>query len=116
MSNAPKKLPGRDLSGSGPLRFSLWFSLDSRIKFDTVIALMTKPKHPLRVMFFQSDRGREPVREWLKELPPEERKIIGEDIKTVQWGWPLGMPLVRSLGDGLFEVRSSLKNRIARVL
>jgi phage-related protein len=67
-------------------------------------------------MFFQSDRGREPVREWLKELPPEERKIIGEDIKTVQWGWPLGMPLVRSLGDGLFEVRSSLKNRIARVL
>jgi phage-related protein len=67
-------------------------------------------------MFFQSDSGREPVREWLKELPPEERKIIGEDIKTVQWGWPIGMPLVRSLGDGLFEVRSSLKNRIARVL
>ncbi|MDY0227700.1 MAG: type II toxin-antitoxin system RelE/ParE family toxin [Desulfomicrobium apsheronum] len=71
---------------------------------------------PLQVKFFRQDSGREPVREWLKELPQEERKIIGEDIKTVQWGWPLGMPLVRPLGEGLFEVRSRLGNRIARVL
>ena len=49
-------------------------------------------------------------------MSPEERKIIGEDIKTVQWGWPLGMPLVRPLREGLFEVRSGLGNRIARVL
>ena len=45
-----------------------------------------------------------------------DRKTIGEDIKTVQLGWPLGMPLVRHLGGGLWEVRSRLDNRIARVL
>lgn len=76
---------------------------------------METPK-PLQVKFFRQDSGREPVREWLKDLPQEERKIIGEDIKTVQWGWPLGMPLVRPLGEGLFEVRSKLANRISRVL
>ncbi|MDF1537241.1 MAG: type II toxin-antitoxin system RelE/ParE family toxin, partial [bacterium] len=46
----------------------------------------------------------------------EDRKLIGADIKTVQWGWPLGMPLVRRLGDGLWEVRTNLKGRIARVI
>ena len=45
-----------------------------------------------------------------------DRKTIGEDIKTVQLGWPLGMPLVRHLGGGLWEVRTRLDNRIARVL
>lgn len=52
----------------------------------------------LDVRFFRTDAGREPVREWLKGLPAIERKTIGEDIKTVQFGWPLGMPLVRHLG------------------
>ena len=47
------------------------------------------------------ETGVEPVRVWLKELPVEERKLIGEDIKTVQYRWPLGMPLVRHLGSGL---------------
>lgn len=56
------------------------------------------------------------MREWLKKLPAEEKKIIGEDIKTVQFRWPLGMPLVRNLGDGLWEVRSQLPTRIARTL
>jgi phage-related protein len=60
---------------------------------------------------------REPVREWLKGLNPEERKVIGEDIKDVEFSWPIGMPLVRSLGRELWEVRSSLPGgRIARVL
>lgn len=63
-----------------------------------------------------TDAGSEPVREWLKSLPAIERKVIGEDIKTVQLGWPLGMPLVRSLGDGIWEVRIKLENRIVRVL
>ena len=70
----------------------------------------------LQVKFFRQESGREPVRDWLKSLPAEDRKLIGEDIKTVQWGWPLGMPLVRILGDGLWEVRTDLKGRIARVL
>jgi phage-related protein len=60
--------------------------------------------------------GNEPVREWLKSLSLEDRKIIGEDIKTVQFGWPLGMPVVRKLGPGLWEVRSRLSNGIARVI
>lgn len=70
----------------------------------------------LSVAFFQTEAGREPVREWLKSLPREERRIIGENIKTVQFGWPLGMPLVRKLDAGLWEVRSRLPDRIARVI
>ncbi len=56
------------------------------------------------------------MREWLKALPPEERKIIGDDLKTAQYGWPLGMPLIRKLETGLWEVRSRLQDRIARVI
>lgn len=70
----------------------------------------------LRVRFYRTAGGREPVREWLRALPAQERKAIGDDIRTVQFGWPLGMPLVRSLERGLWEVRSRLANRIARVL
>jgi phage-related protein len=71
----------------------------------------------LPARFYRSDSGREPVREWLKGLEPEDRKVIGEDIKDVEFSWPIGMPLVRSLGRELWEVRSSLpRGRIARVL
>jgi phage-related protein len=57
------------------------------------------------------------VREWLKGLSPQDRKRIGEDIKTAEFGWPIGMPLCRPLGAGLYEVRTMLtQNRIARVL
>lgn len=73
-------------------------------------------KPTLDVRFFVTDSGSEPVREWLKDLLAIERKVIGEDIKTVQLGWPLGMPLVRNLGDGIWEVRIKLENRIVRVL
>ncbi|MBI2792320.1 MAG: type II toxin-antitoxin system RelE/ParE family toxin [Gammaproteobacteria bacterium] len=71
----------------------------------------------LNAVFYKSGTGNEPVRAWLQSLSKEDKKILGEDIKTVQLGWPLGMPLVRSLGDSLWEVRSSLEtNRIARVV
>jgi len=63
-----------------------------------------------------SDSGKEPVRDWLKSLSNEDKKVIGEDIKTAQFGWPIGMPLIRPLGKGLYEVRSTLRNRIARVI
>ena len=65
---------------------------------------------------FLSDRRREPVREWLKDLPKDERRIIGEDIMTVQFRLPLGMPLVDHLGSGIWEIRSRLATRIARTL
>lgn len=67
-------------------------------------------------MFFKTETGNEPVREWLKELPKEDRKAIGEDILTVQFAWPVGKPLVDSLGNGIWEIRSKLKDRIARTL
>jgi phage-related protein len=70
----------------------------------------------LRVVFYRTAAGTEPVREWLLNLAREDRRRMGEDIKTVQFGWPLGMPLVRPLGAGLFEVRTDLGGRIARVL
>ncbi|MBI5774101.1 MAG: type II toxin-antitoxin system RelE/ParE family toxin [Verrucomicrobia bacterium] len=70
----------------------------------------------LSVAFFRTGSGNEPVREWLRSLPREERRLIGEDLKTVQFGWPLGMPLVRKLDKGLWEVRSRLPDRIARVI
>lgn len=72
----------------------------------------------LKVQFYQTENGVEPVRKWLKEeLTEEDRKIIGEDVKTVQEGFPMGMPLVRSLGSGLWEVRSNITGkRIARIL
>lgn len=69
----------------------------------------------LDVRFFATGSGNEPVREWLKALPASERRTIGEDIKTVQFGWPLGMPLVRKLAKGLWEVRVHLMDRIARI-
>lgn len=70
----------------------------------------------LQVYFFKTARGNQPVREWLKSLPREEKKIIGDDLKTAQYGWPLGMPLIRKLDADLWEVRSRLPNRTARVI
>ena len=71
----------------------------------------------LPAAFYQLPSGREPVRDWLKALGDEDRKIIGEDIKDVEFSWPIGMPLVRPFGKGLWEVRSDLtQGRIARVL
>ena len=70
----------------------------------------------MRVFFYKTEYGSEPVREWLKSLPQEDRKMIGEDIKTVQFGWPLGMPVVRKLDPGLWELRSNPRNRIARTI
>lgn len=71
----------------------------------------------LPAAFYALPSGREPVREWLKGLDRDDRKIVGEDIKDVEFSWPIGMPLCRSLGGGLWEVRSDLtQGRIARVL
>ena len=71
----------------------------------------------LPAVFYALPSGREPVREWLKGLGPEDRKLIGEDIKDVEFSWPIGMPLCRPLGRGLWEVRSDLaRSRIARII
>ena len=75
-----------------------------------------KAERPLKVVFFKTEAGNEPVREWLKGLSKEDCKVIGTDILTVQYAWPIGKPLVDNLGDGIWEVRSRLDNRIARTL
>jgi len=75
-----------------------------------------KAGRPLKVVFFKTDNGSEPVRDWLKKLSKEDCKIIGTDILSVQYAWPLGKPLVDNLGDGIWEVLSRLDNRIARTL
>ena len=73
------------------------------------------PKTPL--VFFRTQAGHEPVREWLKGLPEAERHAIGRDLLRAQWRWPVGMPLCRPPGSGLWEVRTDLPSRrTARVL
>ena len=74
-----------------------------------------KAERPLKVVFFKTDTGHEPVREWLKELSKEDCKAIGTDILSVQYAWPVGKPLVDNLGDGIWEVRSRLTARLIKV-
>jgi phage-related protein len=71
---------------------------------------------PLQVIFYRTLPDHEPVREWLRSLHTNEKKQIGEDIKTVQFGWPIGMPTVEKLDRDLWEVRTKLKNKISRVI
>jgi len=71
-------------------------------------------QRPIPVVFFRLDSGKEPVRKWLRDLDRDGRKVIGADIKTLQIGWPVGMPLARKLSDNLWELRSRLKIGIAR--
>ena len=68
------------------------------------------------VAFFITEAGAEPVRDWLRSLDKEDRLRIGEDLKKLEFGWPVGMPLCRPLGQGLHEMRTHLKDRIARLI
>jgi phage-related protein len=73
------------------------------------------PEVPVR--FYRTNLGSEPVLEWLRSLDRGDRRVIGLDLMRVQFGWPIGMPLVRSLKNGLWEVRSTLPSqRIARLI
>jgi phage-related protein len=79
------------------------------------MAAQRTPEIPVR--FYRTSGGNEPVLEWLRNLDREDRRAIGLDLMRVQFGWPIGMPLVRSLQDGMWEVRSTLPSqRIARLL
>lgn len=67
-------------------------------------------------IFYRTEAGSEPLRSWLKAMDPKDRRLVGEDIKTVEFGWPVGMPICRPMGDGLYEVRTRLPgNRMVRV-
>ena len=80
---------------------------------------MADEPQPLKVplVFYRHHTGVEPVREWLKSLPQAERQAIGNDLLRAQWRWPVGMPLCRPMGNGLWEIRTDLSTgRTARVL
>lgn len=75
------------------------------------------PPQKIRLIFWGTDAGGEPVRQWLKGLPEIERQTIGRDLLRAQWRWPVGMRLCRPLGKGLWEVRTDIPTRrTARVL
>src|ERR1700756_2763199 len=74
------------------------------------------PSKKIVASFYRTEAGGEPVRDWLKSLPALEKKLIGADIKTVEFGWPIGMPVCRPLGGGVYEVRTQLRTRIARII
>jgi phage-related protein len=73
------------------------------------------PLQPLIVSFFKTVSGTEPVLDWLRSFSATDRQTIGADIRTVQVGWPLGMPLVRKMEADLWEIRISLASGIARI-
>jgi len=70
----------------------------------------------LEVDFYQSDSSREPVLEWIRRLSPQNRARLGRDLRRLQAGWPVGMPLVRKLDKGLWELRSKFPDGIGRLL
>jgi phage-related protein len=72
---------------------------------------MSEKLSPIPLVFWRSASGREPVREWLNELTPADRRTVGRDMAKVQYGWPTGMPVCRPLADGLWEIRSSLPSK-----
>ena len=97
--------------------------MTKRTKFGTIgvykeidmPASNAKFKKVVSVQFYRSSNGAEPVRNWLKTLTSSQKKILGEDLKTIETCWPIGMPLVKSLGKRLWEMRSHIPNGIARV-
>jgi len=71
----------------------------------------------VELVFFRNDAGSEPVRDWLREMGEQDRHTIGKDLLRAQWRWPVGMPLCRPMGKGLWEVRTDLPGkRTSRVL
>ena len=53
---------------------------------------MSDDQKQITVAFYRTNQGKEPVREWLKDLDPTDRKIVGDDLQTLEYGWPIGMP------------------------
>lgn len=119
-----RRMPALDRASILASMYHAWYTflvgkkLKSPTGIDAQPDALEKQGKRVPAIFFRTEAGGEPVRNWLKGLPlPDDRKRIGEDIKTVEFGWPIGMPVCKSLGDGLYEVRTSLaQHRIARVL
>lgn len=75
------------------------------------------PPKVIEVVFYQTEAGNEPAKDWLVELSREDRKLMGTAIKEAEFGWPLGLPVVRKMGANLWEVRQNLTGKkIGRML
>lgn len=71
----------------------------------------------VEAVFYRTESGSDLVREWIKALPREDRKVIGDGLRSLEFRWPVGMPLSRPLGGGLHELRCRLpSDRIARLI
>jgi phage-related protein len=78
---------------------------------------MVEREKKITARSYATSSGRRPVREWILDLPDEDRRLVGRDVQKVEFGWPLGIPYCRPLGQGLWEVRSDLtRGRIGRVI
>lgn len=78
---------------------------------------MSKVRKKIPARFYATADGREPVREWIKSLSDEDRRVLGKDVQKVEFGWPIGLPVCKPLGSGLWEVRSNLSSgRIGRII
>ncbi len=100
---------------SGPLFYGRCWWLDIVVCMDYIMSIVAAKR--ISVVFYRTDMGAEVVRDWLRDLDERDRQAIGQDLMRVQYRWPVGMPLCRPRGDGLWEVRSSLPSqRIARLL
>ena len=89
-------------------------NLDMCTNSGTLTSMASKT---IQVVFYRTESGAEPVRAWLKKSSATDRTIIGEDLKTAELGRPIGMPLAKKLGNGIWEIRSNLsRGRISRVL
>ncbi len=75
-----------------------------------------KFNYPLQVVFYKTQTGIEPTRDWLRNLSKQEKRVLGKDIKIVQFSWPLGFPLVKKLEPGLWEIRSRAGHKIFRII
>ncbi|MEQ1694331.1 MAG: type II toxin-antitoxin system RelE/ParE family toxin [Hyphomicrobiaceae bacterium] len=79
--------------------------------------LPPKVPEPVPAAFWMTEAGNEPVRDWLRSLDKTERVEIGDHLRTLQFAWPVGMPLNRPLGKGLHELRVTLPTaKIARLI
>jgi phage-related protein len=79
--------------------------------------VLSAPVKRLPAAFYRTAAGGEPVRDWLKALSGDDRKAVGDDLRLLEFGWPVGMPMCRAMGEGLWEVRTNLEGgRGARVL
>ena len=122
------RVPGALWSANSSSQWKAWLPISSGhsrglhiLRYNVLstvheIAEDLQPKK-IPLIFFRTLTGSEPVREWLKGLPEEERQAIGKDLLRAQWRWPVGMPLCRAMGNGLWEIRTDLPTkRTARVL